>query len=227
MGVKQLLKENTALLANLFHIYSVLLGGNRIRGKVGNQLIANGAFLNQCHIQINGMDNRIVIEDLARLQNCMIYIQGNGNQIHIGKSVSLNYAELWIEDNDNCLQIGDGSSADGKTQAPVHMAVIEGTSITLGKDCMLSSGIEIRTGDSHSIVNNEGERINPSKGIVVGNHVWIGTRSMLLKGSRIADDCIVGAGSIVTGAFDEGRCALAGNPAKVLRKDVFWKRERI
>ena len=107
------------------------------------------------------------------------------------------------------------------------MAVIEGTRIILGKDCMLSSGIEIRTGDSHSIVNNEGDRINPSKEIVVGNHVWIGTRAMLLKGSRIADDCIVGAGSIVTGSFDEAGCALAGNPAKVLRKDVSWKRERI
>lgn len=227
MGVKQFLKENTALLAKLFHMYSVLLGVNKIKGKAGNQLIAEGAFLKRCRIQINGMNNQIVVEDLAQLQNCMIYIQGNGNQIHIGKSVSLNYAELWIEDNDNRLQIEDGSSADGKKQAPVHMAVIEGTSIILGKDCMLSSGIEIRTGDSHSIVNNEGERINPSKEIVVGNHVWIGTRAMLLKGSRIADDCIVGAGSMVTGSFDEAGCALAGNPAKVLRKDVSWKRERI
>ena len=227
MGVKQFLKENTALLAKLFHMYSVLLGVNKIKGKAGNQLIAEGAFLKRCRIQINGTNNQIVVEDLARLQNCMIYIQGNGNQIHIGKSVSLNYAELWIEDNDNRLQIEDGSSADGKKQAPVHMAVIEGTRIILGKDCMLSSGIEIRTGDSHSIVNNEGERINPSKEIVVGNHVWIGTRAMLLKGSRIADDCIVGAGSMVTGSFDEAGCALAGNPAKVLRKDVSWKRERI
>lgn len=227
MGVKQFLKENTALLEKLFHMYSVLLGVNKIKGKAGNQLIAEGAFLKRCRIQINGTNNQIVVEDLARLQNCMIYIQGNGNQIHIGKSVSLNYAELWIEDNDNRLQIEDGSSADGKKQAPVHMAVIEGTRIILGKDCMLSSGIEIRTGDSHSIVNNEGERINPSKEIVVGNHVWIGTRAMLLKGSRIADDCIVGAGSMVTGSFDEAGCALAGNPAKVLRKDVSWKRERI
>ena len=227
MGVKQFLKENTALLAKLFHMYSVLLGVNKIKGKAGNQLIAEGAFLKRCRIQINGTNNQIVVEDLARLQNCMIYIQGNGNQIHIGKSVSLNYAELWIEDNDNRLQIEDGSSADGKKQAPVHMAVIEGTRIILGKDCMLSSGIEIRTGDSHSIVDNEGERINPSKEIVVGNHVWIGTRAMLLKGSRIADDCIVGAGSMVTGSFDEAGCALAGNPAKVLRKDVSWKRERI
>lgn len=227
MGVKQFLKENTALLEKLFHMYSVLLGVNKIKGKAGNQLIAEGAFLKRCRIQINGTNNQIVVKDLARLQNCMIYIQGNGNQIHIGKSVSLNYAELWIEDNDNRLQIEDGSSADGKKQAPVHMAVIEGTRIILGKDCMLSSGIEIRTGDSHSIVNNEGERINPSKEIVVGNHVWIGTRAMLLKGSRIADDCIVGAGSMVTGSFDEAGCALAGNPAKVLRKDVSWKRERI
>ena len=227
MGVKQFLKENTALLEKLFHMYSVLLGVNKIKGKAGNQLIAEGAFLKRCRIQINGTNNQIVVKDLARLQNCMIYIQGNGNQIHIGKSVSLNYAELWIEDNDNRLQIEDGSSADGKKQAPVHMAVIEGNRIILGKDCMLSSGIEIRTGDSHSIVNNEGERINPSKEIVVGNHVWIGTRAMLLKGSRIADDCIVGAGSMVTGSFDEAGCALAGNPAKVLRKDVSWKRERI
>ncbi|MGK9369486.1 hypothetical protein ACSSWA_11350 [Melioribacter sp. Ez-97] len=37
--------------------------------------------------------------------------------------------------------------------------------------------------------------MNEDKPIQIGNHVWIGCWSVLLKGTYIADGCIVGAGS--------------------------------
>ena len=56
-----------------------------------------------------------------------------------------------------------------------------------------------------------------SEGIVIGNDVLIGTKSIILKGVHIGDRVIVGAGSVVTQDI-ENDCIVAGNPAKVIRK---------
>lgn len=51
----------------------------------------------------------------------------------------------------------------------------------------------------------------------VGNDVWLGYRSIVLAGVRIADGAIVGAGSVVTKDVPP-YCIVAGNPARILRK---------
>ena len=41
--------------------------------------------------------------------------------------------------------------------------------------------------------------------------------STILKNTSIPDGCIVGCCSVVTKSFDMKNCAIAGNPAKILR----------
>jgi acetyltransferase-like isoleucine patch superfamily enzyme len=48
----------------------------------------------------------------------------------------------------------------------------------------------------------------------------------LLKGCRIADGCVVAAGSTVLGNFDALNCLIAGTPAKMIRRDVEWDNSR-
>jgi acetyltransferase-like isoleucine patch superfamily enzyme len=50
---------------------------------------------------------------------------------------------------------------------------------------------------------------------VVGDHVWIGVRAIILPGVKLGEGCVVGAGSVVTrdvAPFD----IVAGVPAKVV-----------
>ncbi len=58
--------------------------------------------------------------------------------------------------------------------------------------------------------------------IKIGNHVWIGMRSIILKGVTIGDGSIVAAGSVVVKDVPNN-CLVAGNPAKVVKKNVKWK----
>ena len=92
---------------------------------------------------------------------------------------------------------------------------------------MFSRDIDFRTGDSHSIITINGERINPSKDIVIGNHVWVGTQTICLKGATISSNSIIAAGSIVTKPFLQENIIIGGNPAKVLKTEINWLRERI
>lgn len=61
---------------------------------------------------------------------------------------------------------------------------------------------------------------------MIGNHVWLGQRVIIGKGVKIGENSVIGAGAIVTRDIPEG-CVAAGVPAKVIRRDISWLRERI
>lgn len=56
-----------------------------------------------------------------------------------------------------------------------------------------------------------------SKGIIIGNNVWIGTGAIILDGTIIGDNVVIGAGAVVTKSIESNAIA-AGNPAKVIKK---------
>ena len=91
---------------------------------------------------------------------------------------------------------------------------------------MFSSEVVLRTGDSHSIINEEGTRVNLAKDILIGNHVWIGHRVLINKGVKISDDSVVGTGSVVTNQFNQKGVCIAGNPARVIKENITWLSER-
>lgn len=53
----------------------------------------------------------------------------------------------------------------------------------------------------------------------IGRHCFIGARSLILPGITIGDECVVGAGSVVTKDVPP-RSVVAGNPAVVVRSDI-------
>ena len=56
-----------------------------------------------------------------------------------------------------------------------------------------------------------------SKGVKIGNNVWVGANSTILDGAEIGDDCIIVANSLVNRRFPAGS-VIQGNPAKVIFK---------
>jgi len=57
----------------------------------------------------------------------------------------------------------------------------------------------------------------PAKPIRIGKHCWIGMGVIILPEVELGDFTIVGAGAIVTKSFPEGKCVIAGNPAKKIK----------
>ena len=77
--------------------------------------------------------------------------------------------------------------------------------------------------DEHPLDNKENERINPDKPIVVGNHVWICCKCVLLKGAEVPDHTVVAAGTLLTSSFNGEHQGIGGNPPSVLKHDVRWE----
>lgn len=98
------------------------------------------------------------------------------------------------------------------------------TKITIGSGCLFSNTIDISTTDWHQVLDENGERVNLDRDVYIGSHVWIGRKVMIGKGVSIGDNSIIGSGSVVTNSFDESNVVIAGNPARVCKRGISWKR---
>ena len=203
-----------------------LLKGCKIVNRGANNRIIIGDYsrLINCTITISGSNNTIIIGDYSRLINCTITISGSNNTIYIDNRCVCNHACFWIEDDNNSIRLGEHTALCGA----IGLAATEGTEIEIGKDCLFSSTIDIRTGDSHSLIQQGTKnRLNYSASVKIGNHVWIGTGVTILKGTSIADNCMVGAASLLCKQYSNPNCVIAGVPAKEVKRNIDWMEERI
>lgn len=219
--IKQFLKAHPKILSILFTCYNALPWNNKIRRKRCNKLIVKG-MMKHCKITFGGKNNTVEIQNGAILKNCTMRISGNNNHVVFGEKSLAKGADLCTEDDNNSIIIGQRTHLCGQ----IHLAAIEGTKIIIGEDCLFSSGIVFRTGDSHSILDLDGNRTNPSQDIVIDRHVWLGHRVLINKGVRIGANNIVGTAALVTKSFPETNTVIAGVPAKVVKENIDWRAER-
>ena len=103
-----------------------------------------------------------------------------------------------------------------------NLSIICANSIEFGDDCILVWNVHIRDCDGHSIYQN-GEKINKSKKVTIGNHVWIGQDVKILKGVVIPKDSVVAMNSCVTKKFDFNNIIIGGSPAKIIKQNIDWE----
>lgn len=206
-GVTIDLAETATFASKLF----VEGGGNLIT--VGAKSRIRGS------IRIEGHGHEIKIGDNVIL-NDHIIIQGNNNKISIGNRVTLG-GHILVKGKEQRIEVGDGTKA-----RDTRILCQEGGFVKIGRDCLFSRQVEIRTTDSHALISRKtGERINLPGPVEIGAHVWMGLGVLVGKGAKIADDNVVGAKSFVTKPFLESGTVIAGVPAKVVKRDVTWQRD--
>ncbi len=181
-----------------------------------------GAEIDDVSIVIAGNRNHVVVGASSVCRAAMALL-GDSNRVAIGSGGACRVLDIVCEDSGNEILIGDGTEIAGATE----LNAMEGTRIVVGERCLFSGRVHLRTGDSHSVVDLDGRRVNPSKDIVIGNHVWVGQDVTVLKGVHIADSCVVGAAAVVTRRFDRPNCVIAGNPATIVREGIDWRVERL
>ncbi|MDB8555544.1 acyltransferase [Turicibacter sanguinis] len=98
--------------------------------------------------------------------------------------------------------------------------------LKIGSFCKITSGVVILTHDySRSVLRRKyGCIIGEARKTVIGDNVFIGMNSIVLMGTNIGNNTIVGAGSVCHGYYPDN-CVIAGNPAKVLCSlDEYYKK---
>lgn len=100
-------------------------------------------------------------------------------------------------------------------------AVISATEeIIISDNTLIGANSRIFDSDFHSLdYKNRGELEEDIKSnkIYIGKNVLIGANCIIIKGVKIGDNSIIGAGSIVNGDVDNDSI-YAGNPARFIKK---------
>lgn len=183
---------------------------------IDNNIIIGLPNLNNSEIKFVGKENILYCEDGVVLNNSELVFQGSNSVIYIGKNnISINVTV----NNNSVFRMGRNTYINGKLTAITS----EEKHIFFGDNGMASFGVGIRVADPHLIYSTKTyERINPSKSVYVGDHVWIGQSVLLLKGTHIGSGSIIGANSVVAGKKIPSNTSWVGNPAKLIATDIFW-----
>lgn len=145
-------------------------------------------------------------------------------------------SKLILEPNTNILNgcyFAIASNKQLKIGAETYIAhgVVINTwcGLSIGRNVMIGHETTIMDYDGHPIYssdNSENEKEmygGKSAPIIIEDDVWIGFRVTILKGVTIGSGAIVAANSCVTANVPKNSI-VAGNPAKIIRENILWKR---
>lgn len=146
-----------------------------------------------------------------KYERTILKITGN---IHFqGKAKIGVGARIMVSGN---MRIGEYFDITGDT------TIICAKKITIGSHTMIAWQSTIMDTDQHAINNENNLRLNEDQEIIIGDNVWIGAKSFILKGTSIANGSIIGANTTLTKSFSEENSIIVGNPNRIIEKNVQW-----
>jgi acetyltransferase-like isoleucine patch superfamily enzyme len=181
-------------------LYPLLLGSCG-RGVVFGQ----GVVLRHPH-KVRLADS-VTLDDLVVLD-----AKGTTNRgIEVGQGAFLGRGTI-LSCKDGDITLGDHANLG------FHCEIFSGSSVTVGAHALFAAQVYL-VGGGHEFEARDAAVIDQprtSRGIVLGDNVWLGTGAKVLDGVTIGKDAVVGAGAVVNTDLPDGAIA-AGVPARVLR----------
>jgi len=195
--IKNLIKRLVMLLRGYFFLYQkVFLGKNCNISHKPNILFRKNVTI----------ENDVTIDGYAK--NKLIF----GNNVKVG-AYSLVSCTSHLSKYGVGLTIGNNSAFGRFTEFGAAGG------IEIGDDVIAGSYISFHSenhnfSDSSLLIRDQGVT---SKGIKIGNNVWIGAKATFLDGAIIGNNCVVAAGAVVNGIFPNN-VIIGGVPAKILKE---------
>ncbi len=123
------------------------------------------------------------------------------------------YCQVEATFPDSVVEIGDGAQVNNDA-----LIKSEGPGIRIGPRALIGSGVCVYDSDFHELDPRRRRGGTPATArVTLGENVFVGDRSLILKGVEIGAHSVIGAGSVVVRSIPEGVVA-AGNPARVVRE---------
>lgn len=161
-----------------------------------------------------------------KLYGCPVIANKKGSKIVIGENVvvkssflsnliGLYQRSIIVARTENAvIEIGNNVGISGAT-------IYARKSIKIGDNTLIGANTKIIDNDFHPIevearIKDDKDKII-AKEVLIGKNVFIGCNSIILKGTQIGDNSVVGAGAVVCGKFPPNS-VICGNPAKVIRQ---------
>lgn len=190
------------IIGKLYIIYSLI---NYIRLRLNGATIGKN-FKSRGLIRIQNPRGKLIIKDNVRI-NSAEWANPIG---YCGKT---NFQILGA----GIVEIGEGTGLSS-------VSITCTNKICIGRNVLLGAGVKIYDTDFHPLsskaryAGQQDQSMVRAKPIVIGDGTFIAAGAIILKGSCIGKNCVVGAGSVVSGNIPDNQI-WAGNPAKLIRNN--------
>lgn len=134
-----------------------------------------------------------------------------GNNVKIG-AFTLVTCTSHLSKYGKGITIGDNSAVGRFTEFGASGGIEIGENVIMGSYVSFHSENH-NYNDSTKPIKDQGVS---SKGIKLGNNIWVGAKTTFLDGSEVGDNCVVAAGAVVNGVFPRN-VVIGGVPAKILK----------
>lgn len=169
--------------------------------------------------------SRIVLHGNLTVNNYVHYRRGNQQAflkmrenalLVVNDDINLAYGNLMSIGSNACL-------ISGRLLTGVDAKIICNFKMTFGNRVMIGRNVCIFDSDFHPVLNENMERVNENKKVIIGDNCWIGANSMILKGSNIGHGAIISANTMVMGNVEENRVFVNKREAKSIGENVYWR----
>ena len=145
------------------------------------------------------------------------FAPGSGFRFDGGKLFFL--GSCWLESNSLIHCAGGDITIGNRAFINRNVIIVSAENISIGTDVLLGDSVSIYDHDHGVKINGlaYGQQPLSSSPVVIGDNVWVGSHSVVLKGVVLGDGCIVAAGSVVTKSIPAGEI-WGGVPAKYIKR---------
>ena len=134
-----------------------------------------------------------------------------GDNVIIGKGFN-----LFIGVN-GVMEIGDHFACNINAKLSAVQQVV------FDRDVLVGGHVDVRDSDGHTIIDENGVAKENRKPVHIGSHVWLASKTSVLKGVTIPVGCVVAYGSCCLKPFAAENALIAGFPAKVIQENIRWQ----
>lgn len=188
-----------------------------------NRIIGCYPEIKNSSIIFSGINNILYCDPHVMLENTTLEFAGNNSIIYLSSNRYKYKLDVTIY-NDSVYYMG----TDNYMNKKMTVIVSERRHCFIGDRGAFSLNIWMRTADPHLIYScSDGNRLNLSKSIYIGDHVWIGQDVRILKGTQIDSGSMIGAMSVVSGKRIPHNSVWAGNPCRQICGGAFWDIDRV
>lgn len=170
-------------------------------------------------IVFKGKGNILFAEDGVRLKKSRITFRSDNALVYLSSDERYPYKikiDAW---RGTTAYIGKDNYFNGI----MNVILSERQNLIMGGGGVFSFDIWIRTADPHILYEIESsKRINLSRSVLIGDHVWLGQGALILKGSRVGSGSVIAAAAVLAGKDVPSNSVFAGNPAEMIRDGVFF-----
>lgn len=162
------------------------------------------------------IEERLVCKELCRDYNDLRPKETEARRALLNRILGKVGGDILIEQPFYC-DYGYNISVGKNFYANFNLVILDGAPVSFGDNVFIAPNCGFYTAGHPIDAEERNKGLEYAHPITVGNNVWFGAHVCVLPGVTIGDNCVIGAGSVVTKDIPSNSVAV-GNPCRVIRK---------